>query len=228
MIVSAVPPYQQGRSCLCVRFPLGSTEFKQRPSDSGVLAFFVFQARRNGLISFTPLTTVGYVTLTWRRCTGSAVPSMNSAPLPGCVAPSSPSPPSSGSNPSSQLEACLALRDPSGGCSRPGRGFGTRSGHIPQAPAAVSTNTGASTRLWGQAQPSRRSLRALRTDYIDLFLPPLTRCPVLCAPTTCRPALRRLAPRALIRSWGIAGDLEPTDEVASVVPWGSGGQATPR
>ena len=64
-----------------------------------------------------------------------------------------------------------------------------------------------------------RSLRALRTDYIDLFL---LHDPV---PGTVRSDevsayLERARAAGLIRSWGIAGDVEPTDEVARSFHYG--------
>jgi D-threo-aldose 1-dehydrogenase len=65
----------------------------------------------------------------------------------------------------------------------------------------------------GARRSLERSLRALRTDYIDLFL---LHDPV---PGTVRSddvsaCLEKARAQGLIRSWGIAGDLEPTDEVA--------------
>jgi D-threo-aldose 1-dehydrogenase len=65
----------------------------------------------------------------------------------------------------------------------------------------------------GARRSLERSLRALRTDYIDLFLlhDPL--------PGTVRSDevsawLEQARAAGLIRSWGLAGDLEPTGEVA--------------
>jgi D-threo-aldose 1-dehydrogenase len=65
----------------------------------------------------------------------------------------------------------------------------------------------------GARSSLERSLRALRTDYIDLFL---LHDP---APGTVRSDevsayLEGACAAGLIRSWGIAGDVEPTDEVA--------------
>jgi D-threo-aldose 1-dehydrogenase len=65
----------------------------------------------------------------------------------------------------------------------------------------------------GARRSLERSLRALRTDYIDLFLlhdpvPGSVRSDEV---SSCLEAARTAG---LIRSWGIAGDLEPTEEVA--------------
>jgi D-threo-aldose 1-dehydrogenase len=66
----------------------------------------------------------------------------------------------------------------------------------------------------GRARRSlERSLRALRTDYIDLFLlhDPL---PGSVRSDEVSACLEEARTAGLIRSWGIAGDLGPTDEVA--------------
>jgi D-threo-aldose 1-dehydrogenase len=65
----------------------------------------------------------------------------------------------------------------------------------------------------GARRSLERSLQALRTDYIDLFL---LHDP---APGTVRSdevsaCLEEARTAGLIRSWGIAGNLEPTEEVA--------------
>jgi D-threo-aldose 1-dehydrogenase len=65
----------------------------------------------------------------------------------------------------------------------------------------------------GARRSLESSLRALRTDYIDLFLlhdpePGTVRSDDVSA------CLEKARAQGLIRSWGIAGDLEPTDEVA--------------
>jgi D-threo-aldose 1-dehydrogenase len=65
----------------------------------------------------------------------------------------------------------------------------------------------------GARRSLERSLRALRTDYIDLFLlhdplPGTVRSDEVAA------CLEEACAAGLIRSWGIAGDLEPTGEVA--------------
>jgi D-threo-aldose 1-dehydrogenase len=65
----------------------------------------------------------------------------------------------------------------------------------------------------GARRSLERSLRALRTDYIDLFLlhdpaPGAVRSDEVSA------YLEEARAAGLIRSWGIAGDLEPTEEVA--------------
>jgi len=62
-----------------------------------------------------------------------------------------------------------------------------------------------------------RSLRALRTDYIDVFLlhdplPGTVRSDEVLA------CLEHARAAGLIRSWGLAGDLEPTNEVARSFP----------
>jgi D-threo-aldose 1-dehydrogenase len=65
----------------------------------------------------------------------------------------------------------------------------------------------------GARRSLERSLRALRTDYIDLFLlhdpmPGTVRSDEVSA------CLEQARAAGLIRSWGLAGDLEPTSEVA--------------
>jgi D-threo-aldose 1-dehydrogenase len=65
----------------------------------------------------------------------------------------------------------------------------------------------------GARRSLERSLRALRTDYIDLFLlhDPL---PGSVRSDEVSACLEEARAAGLIRSWGIAGDLGPTDEVA--------------
>jgi D-threo-aldose 1-dehydrogenase len=65
----------------------------------------------------------------------------------------------------------------------------------------------------GAKRSLERSLRAMRTDYIDLFLlhdpvPGSVRSDEVSA------CLEEARAAGLIRSWGITGELEPTDEVA--------------
>jgi D-threo-aldose 1-dehydrogenase len=65
----------------------------------------------------------------------------------------------------------------------------------------------------GARRSLERSLRALRTDYIDLFLlhDPL---PGSVRSDEVSACLDQARAAGLIRSWGLAGDLGPTDEVA--------------
>ena len=97
---------------------------------------------------------------------------------------------------------------------------------MPRRRVAFSTSYGG-FHAAGARRSLERSLRALRTDYIDLFLlhdpvPGSVRSDEVSA------CLEEARAAGLIRSWGIAGDLEPTDEVARSFHRRSARKATPR